>query len=64
MLTNICHFVFAIYATLLHCTQYDVTAFLQKNNDSLQDSLLDLLDTSRNSFLVEVMHFQDQVSST
>jgi myosin heavy subunit len=50
---------------IFECTeQYDVTAFLQKNNDSLQDSLLDLLDTSSNGFLIEIMHFQDQVSAT
>lgn len=42
--------------------QYDVTAFLQKNNDSLQDSLLDLLDKSSNTFLLDIMGFQEDVS--
>ena len=43
------------------CSQYDVTAFLQKNNDSLQETLLELLAESENGFLQEVMMHEDQV---
>lgn len=39
---------------------YNVSTFLQKNNDSLEDSLLDILDKTTNDFLYEINNFSDK----
>lgn len=38
---------------------YDIEGFLEKNNDSLHDNLLDLLDATEDSFLRSVIEFVD-----
>lgn len=38
---------------------YDIEGFLEKNNDSLHDNLLDLLDTTVDPFLRRVVEFVD-----
>lgn len=38
---------------------YDIEGFLEKNNDSLHDNLLDLLDTTVDPFLRRVVDFVD-----
>ena len=38
---------------------YDIEGFLEKNNDSLHDNLLDLLDTTEDPFLRSVIDFVD-----
>jgi myosin heavy subunit len=38
---------------------YNIEGFLMKNNDSLQDDLVSLLNTSKNIFLRNVMRFAD-----
>ena len=38
---------------------YDIEGFLEKNNDSLHDNLLDLLDTTDDPFLRSVIDFVD-----
>lgn len=38
---------------------YDIEGFLEKNNDSLHDNLLDLLDATADPFLRQVVEFVD-----
>lgn len=38
---------------------YDIEGFLEKNNDSLHDNLLDLLDATVDPFLRSVVEFVD-----
>ncbi|CAN0235300.1 unnamed protein product, partial [Hapterophycus canaliculatus] len=38
---------------------YDIEGFLEKNNDSLHDNLLDLLDTTVDPFLRRVLEYVD-----
>lgn len=38
---------------------YDIEGFLEKNNDSLHDNLLDLLDATEDSFLRSVIECDD-----
>lgn len=38
---------------------YDIEGFLEKNNDSLHDNLLDLLDTTVDPFLRRVVEYID-----
>ena len=38
---------------------YDIEGFLEKNNDSLHDNLLDLLDATNDPFLRGVIDFVD-----
>lgn len=38
---------------------YDIEGFLEKNNDSLHDNLLDLLDATEDAFLRSVIECDD-----